>query len=173
MATIGRMSEIVEQINKGLAESIADTMHESKGMFLQAIKEQLYSGLDSTDKYLNPNYDNDPFFDEDGEWKGRNEDYKAWKRTITPPDSGPLLHLDPRPDNVPNLFIDGTFYRDIKSGDLPDGVLFGVEATGDAPAIVDKWGDNILGIGPTGKAYFRDNVLIPSILKFYEKCGYR
>lgn len=172
MATIGRMSEIVALINKGLADSIADTMHGNKGVFLQAIKEQLYSGLDSTDKYLNPNYDNDPFFNEEGEWKGRNEDYKAWKMEKSPPKRGPLLHLDPRPKNIPSLYINGKFYSELNASDSKDGVLFGVDETGDGPAIVGKW-NNILGIGPTGKVYFRDNVLVPSILKFYEKCGYR
>lgn len=137
-----------------------------------AVREQMYSGLDGNDQYLSPNYDDDPYFEEKGPWYHRNNGYKQWKRDITPPTTGVMLMLPPRPDNVPNLYINGKFYDEVFATMEGDILSIRCESVGDGPDIVRKYGDQLLQLGPTAIGYFNNKYIIPRIWQFFADCGY-
>ena len=173
---IQSVADIIHKMAEGFQGACVSCMHENAGRIRNLILEQLIAGQDSEGRHLTPTYDNDPFFEEEGFWHHRNASYKAWKRTITPQiTGGQVLGLDPRPDEVPNLYIDGTFYGQIDVSGMPEGL--NVDAgTGNGPAIVGKYdeaGHNILGLGPSSKEYFLREFMIPCIDRFFKSCGYR
>lgn len=173
MATVEEVFDIIDKIATQFEEQVIQCLTDNSFYVINVICEQLYSGLDGESEYLNPNYDNDPFFKEEGEWYNRAKDYKAWKLEKTPPERSLHLNLPPRPDNVPNLYIDGTFYSDIfaKRDDME--LKIDVRSSGDGPAIVSKWGKEILEMGITAVQYFNEEKLIPHLKEFYEQCGYK
>lgn len=169
---IEEVAVIIGKIADGFEEACVKCLQDNNEIVLQAIKEQMYSGLNGNAELLSPSYDDDPFFNEEGEWYHRSEDYKAWKRTITPPVTGTMLGLPPRPDEIPNLFIDGTFYGEIKAK-KGDKSLIIDPGSGNGTAIVEKYGDEILHMGPTATEYFTEECLLPAIGSFFNECGYR
>lgn len=172
MATVEEVNDVITMITEGIEEQVVECLDVNRNTVLICICEQLYSGLDGNGDYLNPNYDNDPFFKEEGEWKGRNKDYKAWKNTITPPEKSLYLGLPPRPSKVPNLFIDGTFYSDIFATREDMELNVDVKTQGNGKEIVSKWGEDILKIGNTAIQYFNNEKLLPRLEDFYDECGY-
>lgn len=169
---IQEVSDIIGSIAYGFEESCAKCIADNSAVIVESVKEQLYSGLDGEDKALSPTYDDDPFFNEEGYWYNRAADYKAWKSTITPPRKGSMLGLDPRREDVPNLFIDGTFYNEITARRSGTTLLLD-PGSGNGPDIVDKYGEQILAIGKTARGFFIENYLLPSIKEYFKKCGYR
>lgn len=163
---------VVHAIAEGFEETVIDCLDKHSGNVVMAISDQLYSGIDGNDEYLSPTYDEDPFFNEDGPWYQNSQGYKAWKMEITPPVVSSILGLNPRPEEVPNLFITGKFHSDInakRSGDM----LLVDPGHNDGPSIVSKYGEQILELSSRGVAYFNTEFLIPAIERFYSKCGYR
>lgn len=173
MATVEEVFDVIDKIATQFEEQVVLCMVENKHTMVMAVCEQLYSGLDGDGDYLNPNYLNDPFFKEEGFWHNRAEDYQAWKNAITPPMSSSMLGLPPRPDNVPNLFINGKFYSEIYAERRDMELNIDVNGSGDGPSIVSKWGNEILNIGITAIQYFNEEKLIPHLKEFYEQCGYK
>lgn len=169
---IKEVADIIGRIAGGIEESCVRCLDENKGVVLDAVKEQLYSGLDGEEKHLSPTYDDDPFFNEEGWWHNRAKDYKAWKYKITPPLGGTMLGLPPRPDDVPNLFINGKFYSEIFAMRRGNGLVVD-PGNEKGPAIVSKYGDEILNMGPTAIEYFNLFYMLPSIGEFFKDCGYR
>lgn len=169
---ISQVAAIIHSIADGFEESCAQCLDDNKGIVLEAVREQLYAGLGGGGSFLSPTYDADPFFEEEGQWYHRADDYKKWKYTITPPLKGAMLGLAPRPDEVPNLFINGKFYSEITAVRRGD-VLVTDPGNGNGPAIVSKYGDEILNMGPRATEYFTEMYLLPAIGSFFEKCGYR
>lgn len=169
---IDEVANIIRAISDGFEQACIKCMEDNSDTVEMAITEQLYSGLDGEAQYLEPTYDNDPFFNEEGFWYHRGKDYKAWKSNITPPIRGAMLGLPPRPDNVPNLFINGKFYSEIVASRRGD-VLHVDPGKGNGPDIVSKYGDEILNMGPTAVEYFRCECLIPAIEEHFKNCGYR
>ena len=90
---------------------------------------------------------------------------------ITPPVVSSILGLNPRPDNVPNLFITGKFHSDINAKRTGDMLLVD-PGHNDGPSIVSKYGEEILELSSRGVDYFNTEFLIPSIEQFYRNCGY-
>lgn len=155
----------------GFEEACIRCLADHTAVIYKAVTEQLYSGLDGEGNLLSPTYDEDPFFDEPGFWYNRAGDYKAWKRTITPPAGGSMIGLPPRPDNVPNLFIDGKFYSEIsvtRSGD----VIIVDPGMDHGPDIVAKYGEKILCLGNAAVEYFNITYMWPAIETFFRDCGY-
>ncbi|MDE7465009.1 MAG: hypothetical protein K2M59_03920 [Muribaculaceae bacterium] len=169
---IEEVAEIIRKISDGFEEACIRCLDENKGIVLEAVREQLYSGFAGDGEHLAPTYDDDPFFEEEGIWYHRNEDYKAWKRTLTPPVTGTMLGLAPRADNVPNLFINGKFYSEIIAYRRSDVIVVDPGA-GNGPDIVAKYGDVILDMGPTAIEYFNLHHMLPAIGVFFRDCGYR
>lgn len=172
MADIFAVTEIIDKMSSGFEEKVMSLLDDNRKDAVQAICEQLYSGLDGEGNHLSPTYDNDPYFDQPGYWYGRAAAYKAWKQSITPPVRGSMLDTSPRPVSVPNLFIDGTFYSEIFAERKGDVLSVSVTGSGDSPAIVSKYGDQILNIGDTGIKYFNVEILTPGIWSFFESCGW-
>lgn len=169
---IEQLYNIVHKIAEGFEENAMQCLSDHSGNIVVAIHQQLYSGQDGEGKYLSPTYDADPYFEEEGPWYHRAKDYKAWKHSITPPVGSTLLGLPPRPDDVPNLFINGKFFSEItatRKGDL----LYVDPGPGDGPSIVAKYGDEILNMGPNAVEYFNREYMWPAIEKFFNDCGYQ
>ena len=169
---IEEVARIIDAIAAGFEEACMKCLADNGGIVLQAVREQLYAGLDAEGRHLSPTYDDDPFFSEPGMWYGRAADYKAWKRELTPPVTGTMLGLAPRPDEVPNLFINGKFYSEITVSRQGD-VLVTDPGAGNGPSIVAKYGDEILGMGSTAIEYFNATYMLPAIDSFFKDCGYR
>lgn len=168
---IEQVADIIEKINDGLPDACLECLERNSRTVVQAVTEQLYAGMDGEDNYLTPTYDNDPFFNEPGPWHNRAKDYKAWKHSITPPVTGTMLGLPPRPDEVPNLYINGKFYSEIsarRSGDI----LLVDPGSGNGPDIVRKYGDGILELGFSAVEYFNIYHMLPAIETFFRNCGY-
>lgn len=180
---IGKVAEIIKKIAEGFEDACAECLEDNSGVVLSAIREQLYSGLDGDEKLLAPTYLNDEFLTKrDHPWTRYEEStgkiyvgpkgYMDWKKDITPPIPGTMLGLRERPEEVPNLFIDGTFHGEINAW-RSDKKLVVDPGTGDGPAIVDKFGDRILNIGPTAIEYFNKSYMLPAIGTFFKDCGYK
>ena len=169
---IVKVVNIIQRIADGFEEACIECLSNNSGIVQLAVTEQMYSGQDGEGQLLTPGYDDDPFFEEEGYWYHRAKDYKAWKRGITPPVAGSMLGLPPRPDNVPNLFINGKFYSEIVAVRKGD-VLEVDPGNGHGPAIVAKYGDDILNMGSTAVEYFNEIYMLPAIKNFFKKCGYK
>lgn len=163
---------IIHGISAGLERACAECLSRRSGIVLLAVTEQLYSGLDGDGAYLSPTYDDDPYFEEEGVWQGRAAAYKAWKKKITPPARGGMLGLPPRPEEVPNLFINGRFYSGITASPAAGGLSV-TPGGGDGPSIVAKYGERILALGDEAVRYFNDEFMLPAIAEHFKRCGYR
>lgn len=168
---IEEVANIVRKISDGFEEACIRCLDDNSDVVIKAVTEQLKCGQDGDGNHLSPTYDNDPYFEEKGSWYHRAKDYKAWKYSITPPGAGTMLGLPPRPDDVPNLYIDGTFHSEITAYRKGD-VLVVNPGSGDGPSIVAKYGDAILDIGPNAVEYFNVNFMLPAIDSFFKDCGY-
>lgn len=169
---IEEVSGIIHKIAVGLAPACAQCLDVNKGIVLDAVREQIYSGLDGDGQHLSPTYDDDPYFEEEGFWFHRSNDYKSWKHSITPPEAGLMLGLPPRPENVPNLFINGKFFSEITATLSGDKLVIDPGAN-NGPSIVAKYGDRMLHIGETAVGFFNDTCMLPAIEELYEKSGYK
>lgn len=170
--SIEGVADIIHKIAEGFEGACERCLEDHADVVLRAVREQLYAGQNGEGGYLSPTYDNDPYFDEPGFWYHRASAYKAWKREITPPVTGMMIGLEPRPDEVPNLFIDGTFYEEINV--QPQGGALVIDpGDGRGPQIVSKYGDNILALGADAREYFNLFYLLPAIEDFFKDCGYK
>ncbi|MCM1093792.1 MAG: hypothetical protein NC421_07550 [Lachnospiraceae bacterium] len=173
MADIFDVCDMVVRMVDGFEPEIIQCLGDNALIAEDAVRRQLISGKDGEDKYLTPTYDDDPYFeDEDSPWYHRSDDYKDWKKTIKPTVFGIKMELPPRPDNVPNLYINGKFYSDVFSTMQGDVLSIQVEEDGDGPSIVSKYGEQILQLSPTAIGYFNNTYIIPCIWKFFADCGY-
>jgi hypothetical protein len=177
---IEQVSDIITLIADNIEDAVLKCMHENAFEFSGFVRDQLLCGTDGTGRYLEPTYDNDPYFqrkhwrhtDEDGTVYEGAAGYKAWKMKITPPQANQDLKLGARPDEVPNLFIDGTFYNTIDKVVTPDGVDV-IAAGGDSGAIVSKYGDVILEVTDNAIDYFNKTLTETAIADFFKDCGYK
>lgn len=163
---------IIHKIADGFEDACAQCLDDNKGAVLHAVQEQLYSGVDGQGRHLSPTYDDDPFFEEKGTWYHRAKDYKAWKKAITPPVAGTILGLPARPDDVPNLYINGKFYSEITAFRKGNALMID-PGIGHGPSIVAKYGDEILDMGNSAIEYFNENFMRPAIENFFTDCGYK
>lgn len=163
---------MVVRMVDGFEPEIIQCLGDNAVIAEDAVREQMYSGLDGEDKFLSPTYDNDPYFEEKGPWYHKSGAYKQWKLDITPPTTGVMLMLQPRPDNVPNLFINGKFHSEVFATMQGDTLSIQERGDGDGPSIVSKYGEQILQLGPTAIGYFNNTYIIPCIWKFFADCGY-
>lgn len=169
---IQEVADIIEKITTGFVGACAQCLDSNSDVVVCAIHEQLYSGVDGNDEYLSPTYDDDPYFEEPGYWYHRAQDYKAWKKAITPPVKGPTLNIFARPDEVPNLYIDGKFYTSI-TATLQGDTLMIDSGSGNGPLIVEKYGDQILTLTDKAVQYFNEDFMLPAIDQFFKDCGYK
>lgn len=169
---ISEVANIITKIADGFEEACARCLDQNSGRVIVVIQEQLYCGVDGNNEFLSPNYDDDPFFEEEGTWYHRAKEYKAWKREISPPIRGPILNLPARPVEVPNLFITGRFHEEINARREGDKLVID-PGPNDGPAIVQKWGDQILTLTDPAVQYFNEDYLLPYLDRFFKSCGYQ
>lgn len=169
---ISKVADIIHKIADGFEENGMACLAENSDRVILTVQEQMLCGQNGKGELLAPTYDDDPFFEEEGDWYHRNADYKAWKRKIKPPKKSSLLDLPARPENVANLFINGKFHSEILA-DRRGDVLHVDPGNGNGPDIVSKFGDDILSMGPAAIRYFNREYLLPSIIKFFKDCGYQ
>lgn len=170
MASIEDVATAVGLVAEGLEGSVLSCMKENAGIVVNLVREQLYSGRDGSGEYLSPSYDNDPYFQEEGPWQGRASAYKEWKKRITPPQTGLITGLSARPDDIPNLFISGTFHNSIKSKDAGDGLDIVTDGFKEGPAIERKYGADIFNLSDTSLEWFITDKVVPHLLHFFEQC---
>jgi hypothetical protein len=168
-----RLESVVDAISTGIGDSILECLNEKRGIIVDCITEQLYSGVDGNKSYLSPTYDNDPYFNEKGPWHGAAYAYKKWKERITPPMKSPTLGLPPRPSEVPNLFINGRFYESIMAARVGEVIRVYTSGFNDGPLIEKKYGGEIFKLTDDAKEYFNMYALRPWLNDFITKCGYR
>lgn len=156
----------------GFEPAIIQCLGDNAVIAEDAVREQMLCGVDGDDRHLNPTYDDDPYFEEEGPWHHRSTAYKDWKRDIKPPEAGVMLTLQPRPDNVPNLYIDGTFHDGVSASMRGDTLTIDCDQDGDGPDIVRKYGDQLLQLSPTAIGYFNETYILPHIRDFFADCGY-
>jgi hypothetical protein len=155
--------DTIAAICKGIPDEVAECMKKNRHEFTEDIREQLYSGLDGESNSLRPSYSDDPYFftKESGRFYQHPELYVAWKQEITPPEMGEKLGLPPRPLDIPNLFIDGTFHRSITAVPIDGGVSVGSDGFDAGPLIEKKYGKSIFKLTDAAVANFNEGLLIP------------
>lgn len=164
--------DMIHKIADGFEDSVLECLASSSDAVIDLIQEQIYSGVDGEGHYLSPTYDEDPFFEKPGRWYHKASIYKYWKEIITPPVRSPLLCLDPRPVEVPNLFIDGTFFGQINAS-MHGDMLDVSPGNGNGPDIEKKYGDRLFMLGNDAVEWFNLEYLWPNIEKLLNDCGYR
>lgn len=162
---------MINKIATNLESRIEDCLAEHSLIITEMIKEQLYSGMNGKEQYLSPTYDDDPFFEQEGYWYHRNKQYKNFKKMITPPESGKILGLPPRPENIPNLKITGFFYSEINTERIENGLRIN-EGEILGSELVSKYGEDIIAMSPTAIRYFNDNYTRQAIEELYRESGY-
>lgn len=172
MADFEKLEHSVHSIVTGFEQTIAECLTQNKSVVEDLIGEQLYSGLDGDTNSLRPSYSDDPFFDIKGRWYHDSDGYIEWKKNITPPIASPRLNLPPRPIDVPNLYITGTFYESIRATVNGGKVLINTVGFSDGPDIVRKYGDNILNLGMDAREYIVLEMLKPFVGNFFKKYGF-
>ena len=181
--TIAEVTDVISKIAAGLKDVCVECLQNNADVIRNSISEQLYSGLDGDGKHLTPTYLDDPYFtSRKTPWYHYDEDtgkeyhgavgYKQWKMDITPPEGSEMLGLPPRPDNVPNLFIDGTFHNSLEYSMGEESVII-ISGDANGSDIVAKYGPKILTIGSAAVRYFNQTYMWPAIDEFYQKCGYK
>ena len=166
-----RLTDAINTAVDGFEDAVLACLETHHDVVEDIVHEQLYSGVDGNNNYLSPTYDDDPYFEEEGHWKGKSRQYKAWKERITPPIQGELLFLPPRPVEVPNLFIIGTFYDSIRTERTADSLRVYTGGFRDGPLIERKYGEAIFMIGMAGKGYFNEHFLREWIENYWRMCG--
>ena len=180
---IEEVAEIIGKIADGLEAACIKCLEDNSGIVIKAVREQLWSGMDGEGKHLAPTYLEDPYLknrktpwfhyeEETGKIYIGPQGYLDWKKNITPPKAGEMLGLPPRPEAVPNLFIDGTFHTQIRAI-RKDKSLVLDPGSKSGPDIVSKYGDSILAMSPAAVEYFNAHYLINAIDSFFKKCGYK
>lgn len=162
-----KLSDAINTAVDGFEDAVLACLETNKGVVEDIVHEQLYSGVDGNNDYLSPTYDDDPYFKTPAHSKW----YKDWKERITPPIHGEMLFLPPRPVEVPNLFIIGTFYDSIRTERTADSLHVFTGGFRDGPLIEKKYGESIFMIGMSGKEYFNEHFLRDWILNYWKLCG--
>lgn len=162
--------KVIHDISRGFEEHIVNCLADHSAVVVVELQEQMLCGIDGTGRHLSPSYD-DPYFNEPGLWYGRAEDYKRWKKTITPPMTSPMLNLPPRPDDIPNLYINGKFHSEITARRQGNELQIDPGA-GDGPDIVRKYGDQLLELSDDAVEYFNLEYTWPAIENYFRNKGY-
>lgn len=172
MADFDKLGHSVHSIVTGFEQTIAECLTQNKSVVEDLIGEQLYSGLDGDTNSLRPSYSDDPYFDIKGRWYHDSDGYIEWKKKLTPPVTSPRLNLPPRPVDIPNLYITGTFHESIRA--TVNGGKLSINTVGfsDGPDIVRKYGDNILNLGMDAREYIIIELLEPFIGDFFKRYGF-
>ena len=140
MPTALDMLNIFRAMN--MTDIAEEVLNKTAPVALEANKDQLYDGKLSTGEDISPTYLEDPYFKS----KESAQRYSDWKDAITPNSR--------RKKGVPNLFINGAFYRSIEVQAKGGGLLYH-SSFFKASDIESKFSTNVYGLG----GEYRDNFL--------------
>lgn len=140
-------------------KQLHDTVNKYADQLSDLQLEQWYEGRDKDGEYIRPFYSEDPYFESPKQAKA----YAAWKQRITPNPK--------RPEDVPNLIINGYFYSTIKP-----------KITGDIFTIFSSdhdLGDKVLddhpnaaGLSPEKRLVFAETFTMPDLrFDLFEQTG--
>lgn len=150
MRTINNLLTAVEKIDIG--QTCSASVDTTKNDYLQKNRDQLFDGKTKSGADLSPSYLDDPYF-KSPEAAQR---YSDWKDRITPNDK--------RKKGVPNLFINGTFYRSLLV--QVQGEEIKTESTfSESSDIVSKFSGDIYGLGGSYKSEYIVENLAPVVSK--------
>lgn len=178
---IKEMRARVRSVKDGIQPEILRCMDSNRLEMVEDVREQLYSGIDGRGAPLSPSYSQDPYFrerragyfdHEADQWVScfmHPERYIAWKRRITPPVAGERLSLPARSDDVPNLFIIGTFHGSIKAEASTRGVQIFTSGWDEGPMVERKYGSQIFALSDPAVGHFNENHLWPWLRQWYER----
>lgn len=180
---IEEVAGIIGKIADGLEDACMQCLADNSGVVVDTVREQLSSGVDGDGSHLSPTYLEDPYLvnrktpwfhhvENTGKTYIGPQGYLEWKKDITPPMAGELLGFPPRPDAVPNLFIDGTFHRQINASRRDKSLMID-PGIGNGPDIVSKYGESILMMSQAAIGYFNASYMLKAIESFFKDCGYR
>lgn len=141
---------------------VADSVDETKEAMIELNRKQLLRGLDNDGEYLSPKYSEDPYFKS----KESAARYAAWKKRIEPEKTD-------RPEDVPNLYIIGTFHSSMRISVNSTDIEFSNSASF-AGGVESKF-SNIYGLNAESKSetYIPD-YLLPSVKnRVTKKLGFK
>jgi hypothetical protein len=120
-------------------------------------REQWYEGRGRDGDYIRPFYSEDPYFETPKQAKA----YAAWKQKITPNPK--------RPEDVPNLIINGYFYSSLKP--KIEGRVFDFDTNEFGDKVLEEH-PNAAGLDPERRQEFADTFTTPEIqFRLKEKTG--
>lgn len=169
---IAEFSTCFSRFVDGFETKVINEIQRNKNAMVGYITEQLYSGVDGNGNYLHPTYLQDPYFNTEqaGRWYKKPQWYMAWKNHITPP-ARAYIGIPPRPKDVPNLIISGTFYDSIMATDIQGGIKIDTEGVSFGRDIVQKYGESIFKLGEQARYEFYMVHLCPAIEDYWKECG--
>jgi hypothetical protein len=121
----------------------------------EANRNQLWDGKNAEDKDLSPKYSEDPYF----KTREAGERYAKWKQVITPSPN--------RDPDVPNLYINGAFYRKIFAR-IQSKFIDVITSSNLGAAIVSKY-RNILGLTIKNKELFAKERISPDLKQVMDR----
>lgn len=152
MATISEVKNRFLALQGKEIGFVVESLQEEKPHILDLNREQLYDGKTSLGQDLHPTYYEDTYFKTLEAAVG----YSNWKDKITPNSR--------RTKGVPNLFINGFFYKSIDVKIDLTGLHF-ASTFDDENDIKNKYGVNIYGLHKENKADVMEVVKPSSISK--------
>ena len=133
MSTLKQLAPRFEALLGREIEFYAEAVNEEKDFVLDLNREQLYDGKDREGNDLHPTYFEDPYFKSPAQAAG----YSRWKDKITP---------NPRrTPGVPNLFINGYYYKSIVLAVDKQGLKYN-SGFDDQNNINQKYGGKLYGL---------------------------
>lgn len=166
MGTIKSVNEVAGRFVDGFRPMLESVLAGNAGFLVNAVRDQLESGLDGDEKELRPNYLNDPYF----KTRKQAEGYMRWKERITPPRPS-WLGLRPRALKTPNLRINGYYHESIKAAAVPGGVRIGSQGAGFAPELERKYGGALYKVGRTARRKFYRECVRRALRDYYRRFG--
>lgn len=139
---------------------LARLLFERSEELLDRQRDQLASGLDSEGRELAPRYSED--LKPGGHFNSRSaaERYAAWKKTINVP---VYYKQTERDTDVPNLYIDGTFYSQL-AVDITEAQILFAGGTMYAADIIAKYGLDKFGLNEDTWREVMENGVIEELL---------
>lgn len=141
-----QLTKRVEDFQANINTYIREELMRYSDDIIRMLHAQLFAGQKADGSNLRPYYSEDPWFNS----SQRAQNYARWKERITPHAS---RHWD-----VPNLYIDGTFYSEIGLT-LDYAELFFYGVTSYAQEIMNKYGQDSFDLNSTNSEILGQMIL--------------
>lgn len=104
--TVGDVYANVVRLKAEMLRQASIQVRRQTPVLLELQRDQMYAGLNAKGQYITPYYSQDPWFKS----KESAARYAAWKARLN--QRRPAPYLPPRPEDVPNLIINGRLIYD-------------------------------------------------------------